>query len=257
MKNLFEDNKSKKSLFAGIDLLILLDIVLIVYLLFFNSSSDLKNIIIIFDVIICVILLFDFLHKLQGAHQKKAFFKHNVLFLIASIPYELCLPAFFMAFRFLLLFKLFKLSGILERYFANMHRFVENTRLDKILTWIVFTVILFTFAIYFLDPSLDLFDSLWFVVVTLTTVGYGDITPNTLHAKIISILLLILGICVFSILTGAISSYFSDKILNIDTDTEEKLDDLDSQLKDVKEELQQVHAENKKLHKKIDELLKK
>lgn len=261
---MLESYKSNGMLYMGINLLIIVDIILIVYLLLFNLSSDLKNFILIFDVVLCAILLFDFFHKLHKTDQKGTFFKHNFVFLIASIPFELVFPLYFMVFRFLLVLKLFKLSGILERYFKGMHQFVEDTRLDKLFTWIVFTVIIFTFAIYFLDSSMDLFDSLWYVVVTLTTVGYGDITPNTFSAKIVSILLLILGICIFSILTGAVSSYFSDKILNIDTDAEEELgvldkkfEDMDCQLKDIKKELELARADNRKLHEKLDKLLEK
>ncbi|WP_406534096.1 ion channel [Methanobrevibacter sp.] len=261
---MLENYDSKDALYIGINLLILVDAVCIVYLLLFNLPSGLKNFILIFDVVLCVILLFDFFYKLQETDQKGTFFKYNVLFLIASIPFELFLPVYFMAFRFMLLLKLFKLSGVLERYFESIHRFIEGTKFDKIVTWIVFVVIVFTLAIYLFDSTLGLFDSLWYVVVTLTTVGYGDIMPNTFPARLVSLLLLVMGIFVFSMLTGAISSYFTDKILNIESDAEqelsaldEKLKDLNSQLKDIKEELEQSRAENKELHKKLDEVLKK
>lgn len=262
VKTLLE-TKSKDTLYGAINLFILLDIVLIAYLMFFNVSGEFANYVIIFDVLICAILLVDFLAKFLRCDDRRKFAKHNLVFFIASIPFELVLPAYFMAFRFLLLLKLFKLSGVVEKYFENIHRFVENTRFDRMLTWIAFTVIIFTIAIYLLDSSLGLFDSLWYVIVTLTTVGYGDVTPTTVPAKIVSILLLILGICVFSILTGAISSYFTDKILNIDTDTEEELDvvedridHINSQLNDIKDELELARAENRKLHEKLDKLLK-
>lgn len=170
---------------------------------------------------------------------------------------------YFISFRLLLLFKLFKLSNVVEKYFNNFHRFLENTKLDKILGWIVFTVIVFTFSLYVMDPSLNLFDSLWFVVVTLTTVGYGDVTPNTFVAKVISLFLLVMGIFVFSTLSSAISSYFTDKILNIDSDTEEgvnllnqKIDMMDVELKVIKNELALSREENLMLYEKLDEILK-
>ena len=130
--------------------------------------------------------------------------------------------------------------------------------------WILFVIILFTFVIYLLDPSLDLVDSLWFVMSTLTTVGYGDVTPNTLVAKASSLILLILGVFIFSTLTGAISSYFTDKVINIDSDVEEnvvilheKIDRIDNELEAVKNELAASREENMRLHEKIDELLKR
>lgn len=59
----------------------------------------------------------------------------------------------------------------------------------------------------------NIFNNLWFVIVSITTVGYGDITPNTVYGKIFSLVLLIIGVFIFSAITGAISSYFMDNLL--------------------------------------------
>ena len=157
-----------------------------------------------------------------------------------------------------------RVSEFVERRFKILFEFFENTKVDILLWWILFVIILFTFVIYLLDPSLDLVDSLWFVMSTLTTVGYGDVTPNTLVAKASSLILLILGVFIFSTLTGAISSYFTDKVINIDSDVEEnvvilheKIDRIDNELEAVKNELAASREENMRLHEKIDELLKR
>ena len=247
----------------GVNLLIIVDIILIIYLLLFLVAEDLTIFVVAFDVFVCIILLFDFFYRLLKSDQKAQFFRHNYLYLIASIPLELVLPKYFIAFRFILIIRLLN-SAFVRKYFENLHHFLEHTKFDKVLTWIIFTVIVFTLSLYFLDASLGLFDSLWFVVVTLTTVGYGDVTPNSFSAKIISILLLVMGIFIFSTLTGAISSYFNDKILNIDTDVEEdldvverKLDEMSLELESIKKELELSRAENRQLHEKLDEVLKK
>ena len=261
MKVLLEGYNSKH-IKMGINILIIIDIIMIVYILLLNPSGDHKFFM-AFDVIVCAILLADFFYELNKANQKKKYFRRYYLYLIASIPMELVLPFPSIAFRFILLIKLFK-SELFKKYFESIHRFMESTKFDKLLTWIIFTVIVFTFAIYILDPTLGLFDSFWFVAVTLTTVGYGDVTPSNFTGKIISVLLLIIGIFVFSALTGAIASYFNDKILDIHTDVEDdmdivlkKLDEMSLELEGVKEELELARSENKELHEKLDEVLKK
>jgi voltage-gated potassium channel len=51
------------------------------------------------------------------------------------------------------------------------------------------------------------FDALWWGVVTLTTVGYGDVTPVTTEGRIAAMVLMLLGISLFGAITATITSY--------------------------------------------------
>ena len=65
------------------------------------------------------------------------------------------------------------------------------------------------------SPLRDFFNYLWFYVVTITTVGYGDISPESIGGKVIGILLIVIGIILFGSVIGFISSsiiYTLDKI---------------------------------------------
>jgi voltage-gated potassium channel len=51
-------------------------------------------------------------------------------------------------------------------------------------------------------------DGIWWAIVTLTTVGYGDISPSTLPGRLIAVVLMLVGIGLMSTLAASITSYF-------------------------------------------------
>ncbi|OQK17766.1 hypothetical protein AU255_07855 [Methyloprofundus sedimenti] len=55
----------------------------------------------------------------------------------------------------------------------------------------------------FVPPITDLTTALYFIVVTITSVGYGDITPITMEARVFLISVITLGITVVSVSLGA------------------------------------------------------
>ena len=62
------------------------------------------------------------------------------------------------------------------------------------------------------DNFSNLFDSVWWAIATLTTVGYGDIYPITVEGKFIASLLALLGIGIVAMPTGILSAGLMDKI---------------------------------------------
>jgi voltage-gated potassium channel len=51
-------------------------------------------------------------------------------------------------------------------------------------------------------------DALWWGIVTLTTVGYGDIVPHTTAGRVSGVIIMITGIAVLGVLAGSLSSFF-------------------------------------------------
>lgn len=54
----------------------------------------------------------------------------------------------------------------------------------------------------------DFDDALWWAIVTITTVGYGDKYPVTPEGRAVAVFLMIIGITLFSMLTAGIAAYF-------------------------------------------------
>ena len=55
-------------------------------------------------------------------------------------------------------------------------------------------------------------DAMWWTVITLTTVGYGDIVPITVAGKLVATLTALMGVCVVALLTGIVATGFTNQV---------------------------------------------
>ena len=55
-------------------------------------------------------------------------------------------------------------------------------------------------------------DAMWWTVVTLTTVGYGDIVPMTVAGKLVATITALMGVCVVALLTGIVATGFTNQV---------------------------------------------
>ena len=56
------------------------------------------------------------------------------------------------------------------------------------------------------DDFSSIFDSLWWAVITLTTVGYGDVVPVTFGGRIFTFFLLLVGLGIISVPAGLLAA---------------------------------------------------
>jgi hypothetical protein len=66
------------------------------------------------------------------------------------------------------------------------------------------------------------FVAFYFTIVTIATVGYGDISPATSYERIFCIFLMVIGVTGFTFVSGALSSIMQNQDLLV-TETQEKL----------------------------------
>ncbi len=87
------------------------------------------------------------------------------------------------------------------------------------IAFIIFLLILFTtISIFIIEKNVNneirsLFDSFWYTIVTLATVGYGDITPKTTLGRVIGLIAIFFGVFFVAVITGKIASFLVDQQL--------------------------------------------
>lgn len=89
--------------------------------------------------------------------------------------------------------------------------FLETENFVRPLLVIGIIVVLSSLSLSLVEPDLSLIDSLWWAVVTLTTVGYGDITPTTIAGRFIAFIDMVVGIGVLALITANVASIFVEK----------------------------------------------
>lgn len=246
----------------GLPALIIVDLFLITISLIFEIPNDVMLNIQQFDLIVCIILLGEYFLNLflSGSKKLYIFDKENIVGLIASIPFDYILPLILpvalpvVFLRYLRIFKLIRVVKLAQ--FDIIKDLFRKTGLHKVLIGIFITILIFWAAFFLFSPSYGWVDDFYFVIVTLTTVGYGDVTPKTYNEKVLAIILILIGVFVFSAITALMSSFLTDRIL--DDDEEDRVSEIQETIEEKSEnimaEIKSVRMENKQLKDEANEL---
>lgn len=248
--------------------LIIIDLIFIFIRPFIHKTPDIDYFMDCFDLITCVCLFLDLIYKYQYSNESAlSFIKSNLLDIIAIIP----LPVMYL--RFLAVFRILRIFGLIglinksedadEEAITSRRDFIKE---NLFITSIVFTIIYFTVVsifIDFFDSSVNgIFESIWFNLETITTVGYGDVIPATVLGKSTTIVTVIVGAFFISIFTAYLSALYNEKpekerrkIIEGYMDelktragqVEEEVDQLDDCVNTIESDIQELEDETDKI----------
>lgn len=187
------------------------------------------------DFAICIVFLSDFFWRFYKAPDKKSFLKWGWIDFLASIPVvsELRWARLIRVLRILRILRAFRSGKTLISYV--FHRKGQSALSIGLLTG---CLALFSGAVLILEVEaghpdaniLNANDAIWWSMVTVTTVGYGDFYPVTLEGRIIASALMVVGIGLFGTLSGAMASIL---LSGSDEEKDERLERLDRMAREV------------------------
>ena len=129
----------------------------------------------------------------------------------------------------------------LKYYLSLLLRAFNNKRLRTVLLIILIFILIFGFIFFITEPDVKSFsDGLWWALVTITTVGYGDITPMTSIGRLVASALMFLGLGLIASLTAVISVKFIQNFVDHHTndDVLEKLEEMEKDIDEIKRKIQ-------------------
>jgi voltage-gated potassium channel len=89
---------------------------------------------------------------------------------------------------------------------------------------IIFSGIAFSWLEHRVISIQGIFQGVWWAITTVTTVGYGDLYPESNAGRILAVAVMIIGIGFVAILTANIASYFVEKDKNKENEDQDKKD---------------------------------
>lgn len=170
------------------------------------------------EIIVVTIFTLEYLYRIYSSPQKRKFIFsfYGIIDLVAILPFYL---AFAIDLRSLRLIRFLRLARVLKlaRYNKAILRFNKALLIAKeelIIFTIASLIMLYLSAvgIYHFEHEAQpevfrsIFDSLWWAVATLTTVGYGDLYPITTGGRVFTFGILMIGLGLIAVPTGIIAS---------------------------------------------------
>ena len=212
----------------------------------------------VYDNLICVIFLIDFFLNLSGASKKSDYFikERGWLDLLGSIP---SLGLLTNAGKYVGLFRLARLSRLARiiRLLRGENRktlikdILENRSRYAMFLTILLTILVLTVAsvlvLQFESQSPDANistggDALWYAMVTITTVGYGDRYPVTMGGRITAMFIMFMGIGIIGALASILASLLvGGSSSEEETPATEPAASVEEELKIIKDELAVLH----------------
>ena len=130
---------------------------------------------------------------------------------------------------------------ILNNLLSLLSTVFNSRRLRTILGALIFFVLLFGYIFYLTEDNVKTFgDGIWWALVTVTTVGYGDITPATTVGRFVASGLMFLGLGLIATVTAIVSAKFVQNFVDHHTndDVLEKLEEISDEINELKKKIQ-------------------
>jgi len=217
MRQSFDDVETLNLTYSIFIMLItLLALICMLGYIFLPLQPEVKQVLYYSDLFACMILMFDFYRSWYRAPDRRYYlFRYGWIDFLGSIPGLLY-------FRLLRIFRLWRIFRRMRQTASEevlqqaRQRLGESTLMIAVLMlYLVVTVgSVAIVRVESPDPQANIQtgqDAVWWAFVTIATVGYGDRYPVTSAGRGIGIMMMVVGVSVFSVLTGFLALSFQNR----------------------------------------------
>jgi voltage-gated potassium channel len=228
---------------------------LVVQLLPFDGPP--KQVSLAMEWVLAPIFLFDFGYRLRTARSRRMYFFRQFGWadLLGAVPFL----GIFRVFRVIRVTRMLRtLDG--DTFLRELYATRAQTVFYLTVLLVVLVVEFAGIAVFYAERGAsnanitDGVDAVWWGLVTITTVGYGDQYPVTDAGRMVGTLLLFAGVGLFSVLTGFIANAFLSPRPNRVKRIREALTGTEAQIADLRDLLIEQEQRSAEIRVRLDEL---
>jgi voltage-gated potassium channel len=167
-----------------------------------DAASSIKPTLSAAESAITAIFVVEFVSRFLASYDRRAYARGHWIDVVALLPFA----------RWLRLLRLLRTFAAVHRALSNAEQMAQHRGLGLLITAWLGVMVICSAALFVAERGVndainDPLDAIWWGVVTLTTVGYGDVYPVTAEGRLAASVLMLLGIGLFGAITATVTSY--------------------------------------------------
>jgi voltage-gated potassium channel len=211
------------------DILLMVAIILSIMVVFIDSVPGIHishgNLLLTAEWVFTILFTIEYILRIYSSPKKARyiFSFYGIIDFLAILPTYISL--FFIGYQYLLVIRVLRLLRVFR--ILKLYRFLgasqylaaslkaSRHKIAVFLSFVLAIVVIMGAAMYLIEGPEHGFrsipESIYWAIITLTTVGYGDITPVTPLGKTLAALVMLLGYSIIAVPTGIITAELTRK----------------------------------------------
>lgn len=220
----------------------------------YDLSPEMDGLINQIDFIVCIIFMGDFFYRFHRAPSKLKFLRWGWIDFISSIP----MLSVFRGGNVIRIVRIFRILRAFRSVRILLKYLLKNRSQNTLVSVGAISCMVAmggSMAILRLEQAIPTgniktpSDALWWSIVTITTVGYGDRYPVSDGGRIVAAILMIVGVALFGTFTGFVASLFVEPDIKRE---ENEVHALAQQIKALRGEIQAIDDKISRQNRKVN-----